>query len=58
MSNLDSIQRADELAKTGKYITVREIKKLLRAEGLRVAPINAAGTSTRLYQLIRDARRN
>jgi hypothetical protein len=50
------IERAFELARSGKYPTASEIKRAVSAEGYAVAQIEGPMLMRQLRELIRDAR--
>jgi hypothetical protein len=50
------IERAFQLARTGQYVTVEDVKKKLRAEGYSVATITGPTLLRQLRELIKAAR--
>jgi hypothetical protein len=52
------IERAFEMARTGKYLSASEIKRAVSAEGYAVAQIEGPMLMRQLRGLIRDARAN
>jgi hypothetical protein len=50
------IERAFQLARTGQYVSVEDLKKKLRAEGYSVATITGPTLLRQLRELIRAAR--
>jgi hypothetical protein len=54
--NVTSLERAFQLARTGLYSSVEEIKKQLRAEGFSTAQVTGGTLSRQLKALIREAR--
>lgn len=50
------IERAFELARSGKYLTASEVKRAVSAEGYAVAQIEGPLLMRQLRALIRDAR--
>jgi arginine repressor len=56
MSNrLTALERAFEMARSGQYTTVAEIKKQLVAEGFSIAQVTGGALSRQLKDLIRAA---
>jgi hypothetical protein len=56
-ANTTAIERAFELAKTGRYLTVEEIRNRLLAEGYFAAAITGPQLSGQLKALIETARK-
>jgi hypothetical protein len=54
--NKTSIERAFQLAKTGRFANVAEIKTALGSEGYSTLPIVGRVLNAQLRKLIRDAR--
>jgi hypothetical protein len=50
-----ALERAFEMARSGQYATVAEIKKQLVAEGFSVAQVTGGALSRQLKDLIRAA---
>jgi hypothetical protein len=50
------IERAFQLARTGRYASIDELKKKLRAEGYSVATITGPTLLRQLRELIKAAR--
>jgi hypothetical protein len=50
------IERAFQLARSGKYVSVEDLKKKLRAEGYRVETITGPTLLRQLRELIKAAR--
>jgi hypothetical protein len=54
--NVTALERAFQLARSGLYASVEEIKKQLRAEGFSTAQVTGGVLSRQLKTLIRTAR--
>jgi hypothetical protein len=52
---LTALERAFELARSGQYATIAEIKKQLVAESFSVAQLTGGSLSRQLKELIRTA---
>lgn len=52
---MTSLERAFELARSGNYSSIAEIKKQLHAEGFSVAQVTGATLLRQLRELIRTA---
>jgi hypothetical protein len=51
-----ALERAFELARTGQYLSVEDLKKKLRAEGYSIATITGPTLLKQLRELIKAAR--
>jgi hypothetical protein len=51
-----ALERAFQLAKSGNYFSVGEIKKRLRKEGFSIAQITGRTLTKQLTELIRESR--
>lgn len=56
MNDASVIERAFQLARSGKYVSVEDLKKKLRAEGYRVETITGPTLLRQLRELIKAAR--
>ena len=53
--NVSALERAFELARSGQYSSVDDVKRGLSSEGYSTAQITGRGLSRQLLALIRDA---
>lgn len=56
MARSTTIERAFELAKSGRYVSVQEIRKVLAAEGYQGHQIVGRSLLEQLKELMRSAR--
>lgn len=53
--NKTALERAFELARSGQFVSVTEIKDRVRAEGYAVAQLEGGALSKQLRQLIKSS---
>jgi hypothetical protein len=57
-SEVTALERAFQLAKSGKYLSMSEIRKKLKKEGFSLVQIEGGALTKQLRELIKSSREN